>query len=80
MRKFLRISNKYKYLVLSARPYKIRNPPKVQSHICANINNFTTKIQINLIFFSKFLRISNICSTFAGAKAGLDPEQVILSK
>ena len=46
-----------------------RNPPKVRSHICANNKNFALKIQINSIFIVKSLHISNICSTFAAAKA-----------
>jgi hypothetical protein len=34
----------------------------------------------NCIFLLIYLHMSNICSTFATAKAGLDPEQVILSE
>ena len=45
--------------------FKIRNPPKVLSHSCANDKPFTQKLQINLIFCIKFLYIPNICCTFA---------------
>ena len=51
------------------RPATLKgNPSKLQSHVCANNKPFGKKIQINLIFLSKFLCISNICSTFAVAK------------
>ena len=46
-----------------------RNSPKVRSHICANNKDFPQKTQINLIFCLKTLCMSNICSTFAAAKA-----------
>ena len=45
------------------------NPSKLRSHACANNKYLPLKMQINSIFIVKSLHISNICSTFAAAKA-----------